>query len=141
MFPVAPGSALVRRTCSRISAGVHRRTESAAPTRLEVAGPEVPSFHVLLRPPGEQGGVALRRRLNRPVQLRREVVEPSFHQPFARVSINLLVRVEALDRRGIPWPPNAERAHAELDAGLRPLDGAVEISHEDVDVAAAPVVP
>src|SRR5688572_2031386 len=34
MLPVAPGSSLVRRTCSRISPGIHRRVESPRPTRL-----------------------------------------------------------------------------------------------------------
>src|SRR5688500_4984210 len=107
----------------------------------EITRPEVAALQVLLCPPGQQRGIALPRRLAGPAELRCEVVDPPLDEPFPRIGVDLLERVESLNRGRISRTPNPEGTHAEFDAGLRPLDRAIEIAHEHVDIAPPPVVP
>src|SRR5688572_25140173 len=73
------------------------------------AGPHMAGQRILPEPPIEQRGKALLRRIDRPVELRGEVVHPSLLEPLPRVGVQGRVRIEAVHARWIPWPPDAER--------------------------------
>ena len=108
---MAPGCARARRICSAISpAG--QPFPLLAHAKCREAGPEGPSRRVLPRPPREQRGEALLPLVDRPVELRGEVVHPAALEPRARVGRDLLVRVESLHLRRAPRPPDAEGADA-----------------------------
>src|ERR1035441_5668017 len=100
-----------------------------------------PALGVLLGPPAEQGGEALVRRLNRPIKLRREVINPPIGQPLARIGVECRVGVQPLDLRRILGTPNAEGADAKLYPGLRRLDGLIDALDEHIDVLAPPIIP
>ena len=104
----------------------------------------MPKSRVVVEPPVEQNRVALRRRRDRPVDLRREEVDPALRQPVLAVGVQFRVRVETGDRRRhagrMTRPVDAERTDAELDARSRRLDEVVDAGDHPVDVIAAPVV-
>src|SRR5262245_27841092 len=71
------------------------------------ASPDVAFGRVLFRPPFEQGWKALFRRGGRPIELRGQVIHPSFHQPTAGIGIKFRVGIEAAHARwktGAPDP-------------------------------------
>ena len=136
MCPVTPGCARVQRICSAISAA--GQPFPSSPTRLAASpGPEGPSRRVLPRPPREQGREALLSLVDRPVELRGQVVEPAALEPFARVRRDLLVGVVPLHLRREAGPPDAEGADAHVHPLLHGLHLVVE-AHEPVDIPPTP---
>src|SRR5215471_15094506 len=103
------------------------------------SGRKVAAFRVLLRPPFQQHRKTLLRRVNRPIQLRCEVIDPAINQPLPRVSEQLVVSVIALNGRRIVWTPNAEGADSEFYPWLDCLDLLINSMNESVDVLAAPI--
>src|ERR1039458_6458298 len=96
---------------------------------------------VLLGPPAEQLGEALFRRVNRPIKLRREIINPPIGQPLARIGVEGRIRIQPLDLRRVLGTPNAEGADAKLHPGLLRLDGLIDALDEHVDVFAPPIIP
>src|SRR5258706_2082 len=97
-------------------------------------------FHVLFRPPFEQGREALVGRADRPIKLRGEVIDPAFLKPSSRIGVEIGVGIEPFDRRRKSWTPNSERADAEFHKTLLGLDRGIGALHEAIDVFAAPIV-
>ena len=103
------------------------------------AGPEVALLGVLVAPPFDERGEALRLLVDAPVELGGEVVDPTLAQPGTGVGGHVLKGVGAgFDGAGDAGTPDAERADAEFDVRLFLLDGAVEALDEGVDVVAPP---
>src|SRR5262249_41557055 len=94
---------------------------------------------ILLDPPVQQFDVALHGCTNAPVELRYDVIEPAIPQPLPRVRKNLRVRIQTINGRRIPGPPDAERAEANLHPRLQLFDFVVKLLDELVDVGAAPI--
>ena len=139
MCPVTPGWARARRICSAISAAGQPFPVRPHAVRRE-PGPEGPSRRVLPRPPPEQRREALLPLVDRPVELRGEVVDPAALEPRARVRRDLLVRVESLHLRGAPRPPDPEGADAHAHVLLHGFHLVVKALHEPFDVPPAPVL-
>src|SRR4030095_16698259 len=81
--------------------------------------PNVAMEIVLGRPPLEQDRKALRRGINWPIELRRQVIHPAFLQPFTGVCEKLGISIFSPDLRRSPRAPNAERADSKFHPGLR----------------------
>src|ERR1035437_2226319 len=96
---------------------------------------------VLLRPPAEQRGETLIRRVNRPIKLRRKVINPPTGQPLARIGVEGRIGIQPLDLRRVLGTPNAEGADAKLHPGLSRLDGLIDALDEHVDVLTPPIIP
>src|ERR1700690_4624437 len=84
-------------------------------------------FGVFPRPPLQQRGKTLFPLINRPVQLRRKIIEPAAGEPQARIGIQVCVRVEPLNLFGEARTPDAKRADAEFYPGFQRLDGTIEV--------------
>ena len=95
---------------------------------------------VVLDPPSHQRRKTLLLLVHRPVQLRRQVVDPPALEPQLRVGVDLRVRIQPFDLRRVVRAPDAERTDSHLCRRADRLHRAVEIADEAVDVVAAPVV-
>jgi len=79
----------------------------------------MPTLEILILPPPEEDGIALCQLVDRPVKLRRVVVNPPLIEPLARIGIQCVVLVKTgAYRRRVVGTPDAERAQPELDPGL-----------------------
>ena len=101
--------------------------------------PDVAALCVLLQPPVIVGDEAELGPVNRPVELRREVIDPALLQPLLRVRAQILIWIESAARTfGMIRPPQAKRADAELHMPLDRLDALVGGLHGLVHVLPAP---
>src|SRR5437764_11305032 len=91
-------------------------------------------------PPGIQNAEPILLSADLPVELRREIVEPSIGKPPLRVGVDLSESVEAGDSCRATRPPDPERADPDEHGRPDLLDALVEISNERIDVRAAPGV-
>src|SRR6185436_9812988 len=97
---------------------------------------------ILLHPPFQQHRKTQLRSVDRPIELRREIVSPSIQHPLSGVAVQLGVGVKRVagSFRWITRTPDAERADSEFHPWLRFLDPDVYLVDQAVDVGAAPVV-
>src|SRR5262249_49623487 len=109
------------------------------PTRV-VPWPNMPAFGILADPPPEQHGIALSGRVDLPIELRSEIVDPTVGQPFARIGIELGILVETFDLRRISRTPYAERTYAEFYPRLGRFHLFMQAFDEAVYVVPPPVV-
>src|SRR5215471_11221961 len=84
---------------------------------------ELTLIDVLLRPPAQQSRKALFGRIDRPIQLRREIIHPAVDQPLARIGIKFRISIKTSNRRRGAGAPDAKRANAKLYPGLGGLAG------------------
>src|SRR5580698_10855459 len=96
---------------------------------------------VLAGPPLQQDWKALRLLIDRPIKLRRAIIQPSLRQPFARVTVKFVVRVEPADLRRVGRTPNSKRADAELHPRFFLLDTVIDALHKSIHVVPPPVSP
>src|ERR1043166_7930373 len=97
-------------------------------------------LRIVLGPPLEQHGKTLAGRIDAPVKLRREIIEPAIHQPRARVSVDGLKLIETFDLRGKAGPINAERTDADSHPGLRGVNVAIHSLDESIHIVTPPVI-
>lgn len=90
-------------------------------------------------PPLQESHKACVRVRDVPVELRREVVDPSLAEPQSRVGVEFFVLVESFDLFGVSGSPHTERAYADFDPRFDFLGVSVEALDELVDVVSAPV--
>lgn len=95
---------------------------------------------VLRVPPVVEILKRLSSRVDRPVELRREIVEPSLVQPLFRVAVKRFVRVHSDDARRVSRAPDSKRRHAEIHVTVVVLDEIVRVANQLVDVFSSPVV-
>src|SRR5207249_4058386 len=100
----------------------------------------MPAFGVLRLPPFQQDRKALIGRLDGPIKLRGEIINPAAREPFARVGVEFRIGVEALNLLRITRTPYSKGADAELDGRPGGLDGVVNVLDERVDVFAPPIL-
>ena len=98
----------------------------------------MPSEHVFAAPPRIQSREALLVIIQRPIELWREIIDPTLTQPASGVGERLGIRIQTGDALWMPWPPDAEWADADQYPALLRLDLAVQRAHEVVDVRATP---
>src|SRR4029453_7427408 len=79
--------------------------------------------------------------MNTPIELWRKVVHPTVRQPLARVGIQLVESVEAVNPGRVAGPPNPKWTHAELYPRLLRLDRPISRVNERIDVLATPARP
>src|SRR5690606_13927846 len=77
--------------------------------------------------------------VDRPVQLRCEIINPPFVEPEFRVSIQLVILVKALDGGGIPRPPDTERTKPKFYMRLFFFDFSVKSFDENIHRVSSPV--
>ncbi len=106
----------------------------------EVARPHMPVVRVLADPPFQQHWITLPLTIDRPVELGREVIDPAFVQPEARVCIDFLIRIKASDLLRKARPPDAEWADTHLHVTLLRFDLLIHRLDETVHVVAPPIV-
>ena len=104
------------------------------------ASSHVATCGALPNPPVEQSGKTLLRRRDRPVELRREVVDPSLLKPFAGIRVDARVRVETLHAGRVIGPPDPKWRDAHLDRRLDRVYLSVHSLDEPVDVGPSPVI-
>ena len=112
---MTPGCARARRICSAISPAGQPFPSSptrnaARPGQRKLPAVFCPAHHA------RSAGEALLPLVDRPVELRGEVIHPAALQPRARVGRDLLVGVESLHLRRAPRPPDAEGTDADAHA-------------------------
>ena len=79
---------------------------------------------------------------NAPIKLRREIIDPAFREPFARVGEKLPVGIQpCFRRRRHAGSPDSKRTDPETRARLRRFDRAIRRADEFVDVVAPPIRP
>src|SRR5438093_1355113 len=98
----------------------------------------MPALVILIRPPTEQNRETLGRRLDRPVELRREVISPTVLKPQTRVGVELVVGIQTSDLFWKSRPPNSKGTDPKLHIGLLGLDPRVERVHEFVHILPSP---
>src|SRR4051812_39779000 len=95
---------------------------------------------VLRPPPRIERAEAILGRVDLPVQLRREVIEPALAQPLPRIGVCLTERVEPVDALRVAGTPDAKWADADGDPRLCDMHALIERRDEIVDVVTTPVV-
>ena len=104
------------------------------------AHPDMPAHRILRPPPCVECAKAILRRVDLPIELWREIVDPSFAQPFARVGVGLAEGIESIDSFRIARAPDAEWADANGDPRLCDVHALIELLNEVIDVVATPIV-
>ena len=108
------------------------------PARVQT-WPHVAAIRILRQPVVEQHAKRLRRLRHRPVQLRRQVIEPALGQPQFRIRIQFIVLAEADDAgRAAVGTADTERADTEAHPALFAVDAGIQGFDQLVDVLAAP---
>ena len=97
-------------------------------------------MQVLLVPPMHEQWITLLGAVHFPIELRREVVDPTFVPPFFSVGIQRGVRIKALDLRWISRTPDPERANTEFHPRFRLVYFGGHTLNEPIDILPAPIV-
>src|SRR5689334_18264312 len=90
---VRPGSRVANRRDLRLNLRRRPRVGSTVDVRCIEPRPDVAAERVLRTPPRVERAEAILHATDLPVELRREVVDPSFAEPPSRVSVDLAERV------------------------------------------------
>src|SRR5437870_1282186 len=96
---------------------------------------------ILFHPPFEKRSKALFGRIDWPVELRRQVIHPSFCQPFAGIRVQLAIGVESFNLRGGTWSPDSKRTDAKLHPRLGRFDRIINATNECVHIFPSPILP
>src|SRR5436853_2226213 len=95
---------------------------------------------VLRPPPSIERAEAILGRVDLPVKLGGEAVEPALAQPLPRIGVRLTERVEPVDALRVARTPDAKWADADGDPRLCDMHTLIERRNEIVDVVTTPVV-
>src|SRR5258708_24156646 len=87
-----------------------------------VAWPEMARLYVLVGPPSQQHRIALLLGIDRPIELRTQIIDPALRHPLPRAGEEFIVSVQALDGRWVASAPDAKRADAQFHERFLRLD-------------------
>src|SRR4051794_40352747 len=99
----------------------------------------MPLLHVLLGPPRDQFRVGLLLTLHLPINLRGQIIEPTFLLPLLGVGIKRGVLIKPLPARRVFRPPNPKRTNAPQPPWLKLLPLIVHPLDKMVDVFPPPI--
>ena len=105
------------------------------------ARPEVALQRVFTLPPAQQVRECLSLFIDGPVELGREIIDPSLVQPKFGICIELFVLVKSGNGGWIARTPDAEGAQAKLDMFFLLFDLSIEPFDQFVDPIPSPVSP
>src|SRR5438105_884359 len=102
--------------------------------------PQVSAHRILRTPPRVECAEAILGCVDLPIELRREIIDPSLAQPFSSVGIRLLEGVEPVDAFRRSGTPDTERTDSHRHPWLRDVNTLIKRRDKIVDVVTPPIV-